>query len=198
MASQGQLAQLRSAFEPVYAALRSDPEQRKTLERIEDLVAQSSPDRPTVIPDGCAAVPGAETSAPPPTQVLSKPGRPGQLPTGVYRYGISEEELRARGFSEPDVRLNAGVMTWTLRGGSWSYEQEPVFASVPHTSCGGFYDVSGSSATFTTTTVVADGTCAPPTWTAKWKVEDGALTWSDVSEPELAPVFAPRPWTRIA
>ncbi|HSF27264.1 MAG TPA: hypothetical protein VLC50_07080 [Actinomycetes bacterium] len=198
MATQGQLAELRSAFEPVYAALRSDPVQGKTLEQIEGLVAQASPDRPVDIPDGCAAVSEAEPSTPPSVRVLSGPGRPGRLPEGVYRYRISADELRAKGLSEADVRLNAGVFTWTLRGGSWSLKQEPVFASATGTSCGGFYDVSGGSASFTTTTVLEVGSCSPPTWTAQWKVEDGELTWSEVSEADLVPVFAPRPWKRIA
>ena len=61
-----------------------------------------------------------QTANPPARPSRGGPGAPGELPPGVYRYSVSTAELRALGETEHDATMNAGVLTWTLRGGSWS------------------------------------------------------------------------------
>jgi TRAP-type C4-dicarboxylate transport system substrate-binding protein len=197
-ATAEQVAALREAAEPVYADLRADPALRDTLERIEGLVAAAPSDLPVVLPEGCAHQPGQET--PLPERTLAEPGDPGKFPTGVYRYRHTVADLTAHGMDEYGASLNAGVWTWTLGEGTWSYEQEPVTEEAVElgiTDCEGFYDVRDDVAFFTTTAVFANGDCAPPTWAARWTAGDGRLTWSAVSAPDFGYPFAPRPWQQI-
>ncbi|MFN0281914.1 MAG: hypothetical protein ACKVZ6_08085 [Kineosporiaceae bacterium] len=63
-----------------------------------------------------------------------------------------------------------------------------------YTRCAGWYD---DAVAFTTTTHHTDGDCAPPTWSARWSAEDRLLTWSAVSIPDFAYVWAGKPWQRI-
>ena len=53
------------------------------------------------------------------------------------------------------------------------------------TSCAGWYHVEGNRVEFTTSTEIAGGTCAPPTWAARWTLEGDTVIWSDVSIPDL-------------
>lgn len=198
IATPEQLSALRQATEPIYAAMREDPEQRPILERIDALASAAPPDPPLSLPDGCAYQPGDEKAIPAPVQALSGPGDPGGLPQGVYRVELTPTKLREHGLTEEDVRNNAGVVTWTLRDGRWSSHIDPVVHTSFNTGdCAGFYDVSRDVATFTTTTVVAGGTCAPPSWTARWSRDGNMLRWSAISVEDFAYVWAGDGWTKI-
>ena len=197
-ATPQQLSALRQAAEPVYTSMRKDPEQRPILEKIEALATNAPSDLPLSVPEGCAYQPGDEKAIPAPVQALSGPGDPGGLPQGTYRLEHTPAELIEHGESEESVRDNAGVMTWTLRGGRWSIHPDPTYPNRFSTAdCAGFYDVNRDVATFTTTTVVAGGTCAAPSWTARWSLDGDTLRWSAVSVGDFAYVFGGKGWTKI-
>jgi TRAP-type C4-dicarboxylate transport system substrate-binding protein len=196
-ASSQQLAALRAATEPVYAALRAKPDLATTLSRIEKLVAADGPSMPTGVPASCVYHRGDETRIPPPIRTLTGPGRPGDLPQATYRFSLTEGELLAHGEDAHDAHMNAGVVTWTLSKGGWQSVQKPVDPSVEHTTCEGWYDVHGADAIFTTTTTYAGGTCAAPTWSARWSLANHQLTWSAISDPDFAYVWGSKPWQQI-
>ncbi len=135
------------------------------------------------------------------TRALTGPGRTGDFPVGAYRYHLAYDELVAHGLSEHDARINAGVFTWTMSRGKWSYEWKAAASGVTvpgaYTTCAGWYDVQGDAVAFTTTTHYADGDCAPPTWSARWSVRAGLLSWLAVSVPDFAYVWAGKPWQRV-
>lgn len=198
LATPEQLAALRKAAEPAYAAMRADPALAATLQRVEGLATAAGHDAPLAVPAGCAYRPGDETRViPPVAQHLTGPGASGDLPPGVYRFSVSAAELRALGVNDRDATVNAGVLTWTVRGGSWSVRLDATDASASSGTCEGWYDVRGDAVTFATNTIVPGGTCAPPVWTARWSARNGTLTWSAVSVADYAPVFAPKPWQKI-
>jgi hypothetical protein len=175
--------------------MRNDPEQRPILEKIDALARNAPPDPPLSLPDGCAYQPGDEKNIPAPVQALSGPGG---LPQGTYRLELTPAKLTEHGLTEEDVRNNAGVITWTLRDGRWSSHQDPVVHTNFNTvDCAGFYHVSRDVATFTATTVIAGGTCAPPAWTARWSLRADTLRWSAVSVDDFAYVWVGGGWTKI-
>src|SRR5262249_52401774 len=142
-ATPRQLSALRQAAEPVYTSMRKDPEQRPVLEKIEALATNAPSDLPLSVPEGCAYRPGDEKAIPAPVQALSGPGDPGGLPQGTYRLEHTPAELIEHGETEESVRDNAGVMTWTLRGGRWSIHPDPTYPNRFSTAdCAGFYDVN--------------------------------------------------------
>jgi TRAP-type C4-dicarboxylate transport system substrate-binding protein len=197
-ATPEQLASLRKAAEPVYAALRADPALGSTLTRIETLVSGAAPDAPITVPAGCTYAAGEESRRPAPARLLTAAGSSGQLPQGVYRYSNTVADLTAHGVDDHDALINAGVFTWTLSGGRWHLQQVPVDSSVTMTTCDGYYDVHGSTVAFTTTTVYSGGDCSPRTWTARWQSTGGGLAWSAISvEDPFTAIWAPRAWRKI-
>ncbi|MEO6511184.1 MAG: TRAP transporter substrate-binding protein DctP [Nocardioides sp.] len=56
-ASPEQLAALRSAFDPLYAELRSDPETSAALDEIQDLASSTTPEAAPHVPSTCLARP---------------------------------------------------------------------------------------------------------------------------------------------
>jgi TRAP-type C4-dicarboxylate transport system substrate-binding protein len=197
-ATSEQLAALRKAAEPAYAAMRADPALAATLQRVEALAAAAGRPAPLAVPAGCAYQPGDETRIiPPAAGTLTGPGASGDLPQGVYRFSQSKAELRDLGLTDHDSTMNAGVVTWTMRGGSWTVRLDAAEPSAASGTCEGWYDVHGDAVTFVTNTKVPGGTCAPPVWTARWSAQNGTLTWRAVSIADYAAVFAAKPWQKI-
>lgn len=157
-------------------------------------------------------------------QMLAGPGRPGDLPQGTYRYTLTRHELLAHGVASGDAQTRAGVWTWRLGNGRWSYRiqhsgAEPAcwgkFSGTHHyryhshalerchlqyagNHCAGYYDVVGHHVEFTTVTVYANGQCAPSIWFASW-----SRTADGVHVPPHIPwgdgyLFGGRRWERIA
>jgi len=94
-----------------------------------------------------------------------------------------------------DAHQNAGVFTWTLRGGRWNYRQEPVDTTVFNLTCHGWYDIDGAHAIFATTSEPGFGTCArhsgPHTGSSETAPSPGA--------PSTRPTTptSPEPWQKI-
>jgi len=99
--------------------------------------------------------------------------------------------------TDHDATINAGVITWTMRGGSWAVRLDPDDPSGDSGTCEGWYDVHGDAVAFRTNTQIAGGTCAPPVRTARWSAQNGTLTWRAVSVSDYAAVFAAKPWQKI-
>jgi len=199
-ATPDQLAALRSAAQPVYAALRTHAGTADVLRRVEALVAGAAASPPALLPPGCAYRPGEERNRTRDVPALSGPGDPGDLPQGVYRLTLTRQQLLDLGQAEEEADVNAGVYTYTLRAGTWQYRQQPAApgrAASTMTTCGGWYAVGGRTAAFTTTTTYAIGNCAPPTWSARWTANGKMLTWGEVSVPDFGPIWNASPWQRI-
>lgn len=200
-ATPDQLKALRAAAEPVYTSLRADPALARSLDRIQGLVASAKPDPAPTVPDTCIYHPGDETGRPEPVPVLTAAGRTGTLPEGRYRFAFSVDDLVAGGLSQSDAENNAGVGDWTIRAGQWRWVSKPALVNVPHYPsnplCEGWYDVRGHTVRFTTTTRYTDGDCAPPTWSARWTIKGGTLTWTAVNPPGFGTFWALKPWQRV-
>jgi TRAP-type C4-dicarboxylate transport system substrate-binding protein len=199
-----QLKALRLAAEPAYAALRRDPSQAGALARLEELVGQAGPDAPVTVPDGCAYRPGDQVADPVAVPALQGPGNPGKLPRGTYRYSFSEEELRGSGMTAEEARANAGVWTWTLGAGRWSYVLKQSSSDPPEgyggNFCEGYYDVEGDLVSFTRLTVYPQGDCAPPTWFGRWAPADQGVRWTQMqvdSSGTSDALFGGKVWVRI-
>ena len=192
-ATSDQRAALRTAVEPIYAQMRADPHLNALLARIEQLVAATSRQDPP-LPESCMSPAPTMGTADHGSARLG-PGRTGDLPQGVYRYQNSLSEFLAHGMADGDAKANAGIFTWTLHDGQWSYRQQPMYFTVM-ISCSGYYDVQGGRVDFTTAVAVPVGSCAPPTWSARWEQSGQDLVWSDVTA-GFAPTFAGPGWTRI-
>jgi TRAP-type transport system periplasmic protein len=196
-ATPDQLSALRQAAEPLYATLRNDVAQAKTLSRIESLVESAEPQKLTPLPEGCAYQPGDEKRLATATKPLSGPGQTGDLPHGTYRYTISRESLLDAGLDEQNADLNAGVWTWTFRSGRWSYEVKAADGHTFGTSCEGYYDVNADVVAFTTLTKLDGGDCAPPTWSARYSARTRTLIWSALNVFDFVPQFSAPTWERI-
>jgi TRAP-type transport system periplasmic protein len=205
LASTSQLAALVRASRPAYAAIRADKEQASLLDEIEALVRGANDTETVAVPDACAYQPGDEERLavrvlPEP---LTGPGRLGQLPAGTYRYTLTEGEISSAIDLGPDfAEANAGVWTWTLGKGKWSYLLRPSAQEVPEgfagNTCEGYYDVHGSQVDFTTVTVYASGDCASKTWKATWRYTGNGLQMNVTTDAhDLDYLFGAKRWERI-
>jgi TRAP-type C4-dicarboxylate transport system substrate-binding protein len=207
LASDSQLTALRRAAEPAYTAMRAKPAQGALLARVEQLVANAERPPAISVPSGCAYTPGdknplAIRDLPAP---LPGPGRAGTLPAGTYRYTLTEKELRNAlpSGGEMWARANAGVWTWTLKGGQWSYLLRPTAQNVPDgfagNRCEGYYDVHGDKVDFTTVTAYASGDCASQTFKATWRKSGRDLVLDVTTDADdLDFLFGAKTWHRIS
>ena len=203
-ATNAQLAALRAAAEPAYAALRQDATNAKTLARFEELVKAAGPDTVAPVPNGCAYRPSDAADTPVRVPALQGPGRPGRVPQGIYRYVVTVEDLRALGMSDEFVRANAGVWTWTLGHGRWNYQLQPASNNQPEgwggNTCAGYFDAIGNTINFTRVTEYErGGECAPPTWMGRWTATKGDLQWlhMPIDGNDIDYLFAGKMWERI-
>ena len=197
-ATPAQVEALTARVQPVYERLATNPATAEMFSRVQRLAAGATADAPAQIPADCAFQPGDEARAPEVPTRLTAPGDPGDLPQGVYRYELTPEYLRAAGLPEGDVRGNAGILTYTLKDGRWSFQQKPRYDNVDKTTCEGYYDIDGPTFTGSVVTTYASGECAPLLWTATWAFQGDTLTWTDIST-DMATVFAgEHGWRKIA
>lgn len=130
------------------------------------------------------------------------PGSPGALPAGTYRYRLTHDELvEGLGLGDTFVDANAGIWTWTLADGKWSYEVRldgelpPGFAG---NYCEGYYDVHGGRVDFTTVTVYPSGVCASKTWLANWQPTERGLQMDVITDgADLDFLFGAKEWVRV-
>ena len=114
-ASDADLAALREAFAPVYAALEDDGQTKDLISRIETLKRSTPSGPPLAIPPECI---GPANPTPTPSQTT-----PPSALNGIYRYVLTKEDALKHG--GPDDKTSDGlaafpaVATVTLRDGSW-------------------------------------------------------------------------------
>lgn len=205
-ASADQVAALRRATRPVYDALRTVPEQASILARVEELVDGAGRPEAVEVPEGCAYRSGDEDRVGVwvPPEPLARPGEAGRLPEGTYRYNLTRNEIRSAvdGADLGYVSANAGIWTWTLDDGRWSYVLEPASQMAAENyggfTCDGYYDVDGDLVELTTLTVPTAGECAPPTWEADWRSVGDDLVMDVTADGEdLEFLFGGKTWERI-
>jgi hypothetical protein len=181
-ASVADLASLRRAFVPVYAALAHDPQTKELLEQIEELKRATPPGRATTIPPGCAGPAPGTVAA---TVDLTDPS----VVNGVYRVSWTQTELLAAGPLAAYARTSYGVITLTLRDGRYRFHPQ----SPPE--CSGRYSVSR-----TVVTIRADpATYCQGVVTARWSLRAGDLRLRVIgaTDPGDRLVWGGKPWKKI-
>ena len=109
-ASPDQIAGLHEAVQPAIQWLRRDPDTRRLIDEIGDLVHDIPDD---AAPVSCPAVP-APTSED--TELASL--------DGTYVTRVTQKQLREAGEGDPHLLLeNSGRLTWVLDRGTWTYHQ---------------------------------------------------------------------------
>jgi TRAP-type C4-dicarboxylate transport system substrate-binding protein len=176
-ASESELAELRSALEPVYAELMADPETRSAIDAITDLKAEvaTSAEAPT-----CTSTEPPATASPIPDgtyeTTLAKADWRQMTNADWLKAGVSEEEAAVPGVYK--MILDAGE--WTLVGPNGDDEE-------------GSYTVFRDQIE---THVAEDYTI-----TARWSFDGKALTFTDidccggVAKLETV-VWASHPWVK--
>ena len=201
LASADDLAALRHAVEPVYAAFRANPLTSANLAAIEALKAKLPPPAPLDVPDACRYEPGeAEAAAAALPKALTGPGTTGDFPRATYRYELSTDEVVQAGKAGSVLEASsAGVFTWEMGAGEWKVTAVPTKPGSQSVTCRGWYAVDGPTVTFTygALAVPVDQHCFPPVWTVRWAPSDDGVRWGAPSAAVLAPYFRLHPWKRI-
>jgi TRAP-type C4-dicarboxylate transport system substrate-binding protein len=156
-ASEGTLAELRAAVQPVYDEIEKDPGTKATIDAIEALRANF-----TAAPDTVKCNVAAATPAPPAAAVVSPID-------GTWRVCYTLEELMAAGAVEGENQPgNAGCGTKTFRKGRfWELRDGSLFdPGEPK----GTFTVEGSTATLVSTREME-------TWQFAWSLFNDTLTF---------------------
>ena len=98
---------------------------------------------------------------------------PSEFPEGVYRADVPADYLIEKGMDSQTAHDLGGVWTLTIKDGRWrGHTQSPL----NHPDCGGTYSVKAGRFS------LRDNQCGPShvVMTARWKLEDGELTFSDI------------------
>ena len=199
LASPQQLASLRRAVQPVYAALRANPTSAATLARIEALKASTPPPDTPSVPASCRYQPGEEKKRPPQAVPLTAPGPTGTFPIGTYRFTLTVKDITAAGQPRDLAVNNAGVWTWKMGRGVWGLTVKLSEPDVdPWYPCKGYYAVQDDVVTFSrTASPQAHGECVPPTWAARWSRSGTRISWSAIDLEDFGVVFGQKPWEKI-
>lgn len=201
-AAPGQVASLRATTAEALRGLGSAAVTAQVTTGIQEAVRSVRPE-PAHAPATCAPFDGT-TAGRLTDPWPARPGRPGALPAGVYRYSVSEDEMRASGVNDTIAHAIAGVWTWTLRDGSWRYDFAPAANDIPDgyafATCRGWYDVVGSSISFGLDPAdPSGGACAPYAWGGQWQIAPQGLRLT-LHQPNGDPnyLFSGKLWERIA
>jgi hypothetical protein len=171
--SAAELAELRTAVQPVYAALEREPETKEFIERIRALKrATRSARAPSVAACKLAAGAGAGN-------------RSGRQIAGTYSATVTHEELLKHPAFESgeDNRGNYGRYRLHFQEGRWTVENLSA-----HGSSGGTYSIDGS-----TITLRPSGT--GEIFVYRWSLYRDALTFTKVSAGPTWLVV--HPWHRV-
>jgi TRAP-type C4-dicarboxylate transport system substrate-binding protein len=180
--TEGQLAALADATEPVRTALRGNDATGPVLKALEAT--------PGAGPQALEAP--SDCSKPVPARVVAKAG-PASIPNGTYtvRDTVADFERWGQYGDEWSVPI---TFTHVLKDGRWRGWQKPDFGVEPVAS--GTYEVKGDLATFTFIKPV--GNTIPP-FTVRWSYYRGRLTWEpvEVSDLGLRIIFGAHPWKKV-
>ena len=161
-ASEGTLAELRTAVQPVYDEIEKDPGTKATIAAIEGLRAASS-----AKPDAVECNVAANTPAPPAAAVVSPID-------GTWRVCYTLEELMAAGADQGENQQdNAGCGTKTFRKGKfWELGD------------GSLFDPGSPNGTFTVedSTVALRPASETETWQFEWSIFNDTLTFKKAGD----------------
>jgi TRAP-type C4-dicarboxylate transport system substrate-binding protein len=163
--SPGDVAALERAAQPVYEALRADPQTKKLIEQIRAMKARLSGTR-DALPEAC----GPAGSGPAPASTGAEPS---EFPEGVYRADVPAEYLIEKGMDSQTARDLGGIWTLTMKDGHWRGHTQ---SALNPPDCGGTYAVKAGRFS------LRDDECGPShvVMTARWKLEDGELSFFDI------------------
>ncbi|WP_406054275.1 TRAP transporter substrate-binding protein [Kribbella sp. NBC_00889] len=181
-ASDADLTALVRAVQPVYDQLERDAATKRLLDRIRELKRTVR-----VSAQGVATPCQARARATPPPATGNQ-----SILNGVYRYEITQQELRGLGVTNPrDLARNEGMFTWRLHDGRYIFDQAAP-GETDHQE--GKYAIAGNRVTFQLSWV----NDLQVTFT--WKISDKVLTLQLDGETELLlkALFTAHPWTKIA
>jgi TRAP-type transport system periplasmic protein len=178
--TEGQLAALADATEPVRVALRTDPATGPVLKALE-----ATPGAGPQVLD----VPSACTKPVPPT-VASKGGPP-TVPNGTYKVTDTVADFERWG-QYGDEWEKPITSTTELKDGRWRHWERPAYGVGV---VGGTYRVKGDLVHFTW--VPETGDVGP--FTMRWSYYKGQLTWEPVDVADLGTkiIFAAHPWKKV-
>lgn len=138
-ATSEQRAELRRAFDPVYAELRRDRTTAGFLDRIERTKASLPETSELVVPTACrgrAPTPSPATGTPSPAP---EPSADAKALDGVYRWTLTAEEAKRAGWPEDPRYPFPHVFTMTLRAGRWEHNVRDAIRAADYG--GGSYQV---------------------------------------------------------
>jgi TRAP-type C4-dicarboxylate transport system substrate-binding protein len=180
--TEGQLAALADATEPVRAALRGNAATGPVLKALE--ATPGAGPQALDVPSDC--------SKPVPARVGTKAG-PASIPNGTYtvRDTVADFERWGQYGDEWSVPVS---FTTVLDTGRWRGWQKPDFGTEPVAS--GTYEVKGDLATFTFIKPVGNTT---PPFTVRWSYYKGLLTWQpvEVADLGLRIIYGAHPWKKV-
>jgi TRAP-type transport system periplasmic protein len=180
--TEGQLAALADATEPVRTALRRNAATGPVLKALE--ATPGAGPQTLDAPSDC--------SKPVPTRVAAEAG-PTSIPNGTYevRDTVADFERWGQYGKEWSVPI---TFTTVLDNGRWRGWQKPDFGTEPVAS--GTYEVDGDLTTFRFIKPV--GNTIPP-FTLRWSYYKGRLTWQpvDVSDLGLRIIYGAHPWKKV-
>jgi TRAP-type C4-dicarboxylate transport system substrate-binding protein len=185
-ASEADLGGLRTAFAPVYAKLRDNPQTKAFIEQIQALKRSTPAGAALRIPAGCTGVAPAAPAA-------AQPQAAGAL-SGTYRWTLTKDDVvasKTEDKSPEHLATFPWVFTMTLEDGTWTLAHRE--AGKPDTDGPGTYALDGDRLSFTwpqegavlTFTIVVDG--------------KGGLRLKPVQPMDAGDqfVWAAHPWTKI-
>lgn len=113
LANEAELAALRDATQTVYDDLETDPAVAADIATVRAMAADL---RAAPSPEACVPQPAGEKLG----GELTFADDPGII-NGVYRFELTEDELRAARVPERQIEPAVGVWTKTFQDGEWSY-----------------------------------------------------------------------------
>jgi TRAP-type C4-dicarboxylate transport system substrate-binding protein len=178
VASEGELAELRTALEPVYVELRADPETMSNIDAITNLKTEvaAAADAPV-----CTSTEPSATASP--------------IPYGTYETTVTEDDYRKAGVSE-EVGANPGVFRMIFDAGEWTFIGPIRDGEPKDTGEQGDYGVYRDQ--------IEVHIAEDVTITARWSLDGKTLTFTDVDCPPcggkpgaLGVIWESHPWVKI-
>jgi TRAP-type C4-dicarboxylate transport system substrate-binding protein len=178
LASEGELAALRTALQPLYTELRADPETRSKLDAITKLKSEVA---------AKADAPACTSTEPPATA--------SRIPDGTYETTVTEADYRKAGVSE-EVGANPGVFRMILDAGEWTF-----IGPIRDGKLLGADEGEKGSYTVYRDEIVVENSVGEQVVAARWSLKDGSLTFTDIdccggNAGALTVIWASHPWVK--
>lgn len=196
LASEAQLTELRTKVAPYVDALESDPNTKKAVEGIRQVVESTPPGDPVKECGAQVSVPSGGVLEPWPVSTEAS------AIDGVYRLEIDDESLAAVGVPADSIPQLHGTFTWTLDHGKFSFDHT---ASNPIDQAHEWWwlVLRGDKAMLIDNAPADARTSANVLWAGNWSVDDeGNLSFVNYVAGSAAAPFDPvwwfdKPFTRL-